>query len=128
MGGEKRELERNLMASEEFGLSLHSELEDSNRRLSLSTSVLGKTDKAQDDGKLLREFEQKCLNLQSKVEFLEGEVSDKEDKITDLEAKFVSFKAEVCNAKDKEEAALLSVEKLREKISKLEEVVKVREE
>ena len=125
---EKRELERNLVASEEFGLSLHSELEDSNRRLSLSTSVLCKNDKAQDDGKLLREFEQKCLNLQSKVEFLEGEVSDKEDKITEHEVKFVSFKAEVCDAKDKEEAALLSVEKLREKISKLEEMVKVKDE
>lgn len=125
---EKRELERNLVASEEFGLSLHSELEDSNRRLSLSTSVLGKPDKTQDDGKLLREFEQKCLNLQSKVDYLEEDVSDKEEKIADLEVKFVSCKAEVCEAKDKEEAALLLVEKLREKITKLEEVVQVKDE
>ena len=125
---EKRELEKNLVASEEFGLSLHSELEDSNRRLSLSTSVLGKPDKAQDDGKLLREFEQRCLNLQSKVEFLEEEVSDKEDKIADLEVKFVSSKAEACEAKDKEEAALLLVDKFREKVTKLEEVVQVKDE
>ena len=125
---EKKELEKNLLASEEFGLSLTTELEDSNRRLSLSTSVLSKTDKPKDEGKLLREFEQRCLNLQAKVEFLEEEVACKEDKMADLEVRVVTLKAEVCTAKEKEDSALVLVEKLRERVSNLEEMVNVKEE
>ena len=82
---EKKELEKNLVASEEFGLSLTTELEDSHRRLSLSSSIVGKGDKVQDDAKLLREFEQQNRNLQRKLDMLEDELQSKEEKLTDIE-------------------------------------------
>ena len=82
---EKKELEKNLVASEEFGINLTTELEDSHRRLSLSSSMVSKGDKVQDDGKLLREFEQQNCNLQRKVDLLEDELNSKEEKLGDME-------------------------------------------
>ena len=81
-----RELETNLVASEEFGLSLTSELEDSHRRLSLSSTMLTKTDKQPPDtSNTIREWEQECAKLQRKIIILEDEVLIKETKLGDME-------------------------------------------
>lgn len=127
---EKRNLEKNLIASEEFGLSLTTELEDSNRRLSLSSSILSKGDKCQDGGKysVAKEWEQECHNLQRKVTFLEDEVTTKDEKLNDLEVLIVSLKSEIGDTKDKEESAFALIEKYKEKIANMERTISIKNE
>jgi len=127
---EKRNLEKNLIASEEFGLSLTTELEDSNRRLSLSSSILSKGDKCQDGANyaVAREWEQQCHNLQRRVTFLEDEVTFKDEKLNDLEVLIVSLKSEIGDTKDKEESAFVLIEKYKEKIANLEKTISIKNE
>ena len=91
---ENREMQKNLVASEEFGLSLTTELEDSQRRLSLSSSVLTK-DKVPDNSVSAKEWEQQCSRLQRKLAILEDDINIRDSKLEDMEVTnhfIVSFK------------------------------------
>ena len=81
---ENREMQKNLVASEEFGLSLTTELEDSQRRLSLSSSVLTK-DKVPDSSVTAKEWEQKCARLQRKLAIMEDDINIRDSKLEDME-------------------------------------------
>ena len=86
---EKKELENNLVASEETGLSRTSELEEelrSHKRLSLSTNVL-KDETLKENGQLVQDLEQKCRDLQHQLYFLEDDLKAKEERLEDYEVR-----------------------------------------
>ena len=81
---EKKELENNLVASEEFGLSLTSELEDSHKRLSISTNIM-KDETMKENSELARQLEVQCCKLQHDVHLLEDELRLKDERLEDNE-------------------------------------------
>ena len=86
---EKKELENNLVVSEETGLSRTSELEEelrSHKRLSLSTNVL-KDETLKENGQLVQDLEQKCRDLQHQLYFLEDDLKAKEERLEDYEVR-----------------------------------------
>ena len=87
---EKKELENNLVASEEFGLSLTTELEDSHKRLSLSTNTL-KDETIMENSALAKEWERQCTSLQHKLTVLEEELRARDEKLADNEVSLHLF-------------------------------------
>ena len=88
---EKKELETNLVMSEETGHSRTEELEEelrSQKRFSLSTNVL-RVETLKENGQLVQDLEQKCINLQQQLDFLEDDMKDKEEKLEDNEVKIL---------------------------------------
>ena len=79
---EKKELETNLVMTEETGHSRTVELEEelrSQKRLSLSTNVLV------ENGQLVQDLELKCNNLERQLHFLEDDMKAKDEKLEDNE-------------------------------------------
>jgi len=124
---EKKEMERSLVASEEFGLSLTSELEDSHRRLSLSTNTL-KDETIKENSELAREWERQCVSLQLKLSLLEEDLRARDERLADNEVLMVNLKVENAEAKEKESAALVMLGKLREKTEMAELMIKKKDE
>merc|ERR1719219_1616306 len=90
---EKKELENNLVVSEETGLSRTSELEEelrSHKRLSLSTNVL-KDETLKENGQLVQDLEQKCNDLQHQLDILEDDMKIKDEKLVDNEVLIISL-------------------------------------
>ena len=90
---EKKELERNLVVTEETGLSRTEELEEelrSHKRLSLSTNVL-KEETLKESGQLVRDLERKCNNLQLQLDFLEDDMKRKDERLEDNEVRILSL-------------------------------------
>ena len=88
---EKKELERNLVVTEETGLSRTEELEEelrSHKRLSLSTNVL-KEETLKESGQLVRDLERKCNNLQLQLDFLEDDMKTKDERLEDNEVRIL---------------------------------------
>ena len=86
---EKKELENNLVVTEETGLSRTSELEEelrSHKRLSLSTNVL-KDETLKENGQLVQDLEQKCKNLQHQLDILEDDMKTKDERLEDNEVR-----------------------------------------
>ena len=83
---EKKELENSLVASEEFGMSLTTELEDSHKRLSLSANVI-KDETLVENSQLVKEWEKQCVNLQNKLRILEEELGSKNEMLVDNEVR-----------------------------------------
>lgn len=124
LGEEKREVERNLAASEEFGQSLTTELEGSHRQMaSLSTSI-NKSAKCPEEINQVREVEQQCCNLEQRVQELNKELHEKEDKMADMEVLLVNVKGEFDECKEREECLRKQLNQEKSKCSKLEEVIK----
>ena len=90
---EKKELERNLVVTEETGLSRTEELEEelrSHKRLSLSTNVM-KEETLKESGQLVRDLERKCNNLQLQLDFLEDDIKNKDERLEDNEVRILSL-------------------------------------
>ena len=88
---EKKDLEMNLVVTEETGLSRTSELEEelrSHKRLSLSTNVL-RDETLKENGQLVQDLEQKCNHLQQQLEFLEDDVKAKDERLEDNEVRII---------------------------------------
>ena len=83
---EKKELENSLVASEEFGLSLTTELEDSHKRLSLSTNIQ-KDETLLENSQLAKEWEKQCVSLQNKLRILDEELGSKNEMLEDNEVR-----------------------------------------
>ena len=88
---EKKELENNLVVTEETGLSRTSELEEelrSHKRLSLSTNVL-RDETLKENGQLVQDLEQKCNDLQHQLDILEDDMKIKDDRLEDNEVRIL---------------------------------------
>ena len=88
---EKKELENNLVVTEETGLSRTSELEEelrSHKRLSLSTNVL-KEETLKENGQLVQDLEQKCSNLQHQLDIFEDDMKIKDERLEDNEVRIL---------------------------------------
>jgi len=94
---EKRELERNLAASEDLGVSLTSELVGSQRQMMNLSSSVCKSEML--EAQQVREAEEKSCSLSKKVDELTRDLNlitrdrnEKEDKMSDMEVLIVSLK------------------------------------
>ena len=88
---EKKELEKNLVVTEETGLSRTSELEEElrrNKRCSLSTNVL-KEETLKENGQLVQDLEQKCSNLQHQLDIFEDDMKIKDERLEDNEVRIL---------------------------------------
>ena len=88
---EKKELESNLVMTEETGHSRTVELEEelrSQKRLSLSTNVL-RDETLKENGQLVQDLEQKCNHLQQQLEFLEDDLKAKDERLEDNEVRII---------------------------------------
>ena len=88
---EKKELENNLVVTEETGLSRTEELEEeltSHKRLSLSTNVL-RDETLKENGQLVQDLEQKCNDLQHQVDILEDDMKIKDERLEDNEVRIL---------------------------------------
>ena len=101
---DKKELEKNLAESEDFGLNLSSltaELEGSHRRLSLSLSTsINKGELLFEEAMQVKEVEE---SLAQKVECLTRDLRSKEKDVMKMEDLVTSLTKEVALCKDKEE-------------------------
>jgi len=125
---EKRELVRNLAASEDLGQSLSTELEGNMRQIvTLSTSI-NKGEMFFEEVKQARETEEECCNLAQKVQELTKEVNEKEDKMGDMEVMMVTIRGESDEYKEREELVQLKLNEAIKKCECLEEELKKKKE
>jgi len=125
---DKKELERNLAASEDLGQSLSTELEGSHRQVvSLSTSI-NKGEMFYEEVKQVREVEEKNCSLAMKVEQLTKELYGKDDKLGDMEVLVVTLRGEVEEYKEREDILMKKIEEEEEKCKHLEEDVEQKNE
>lgn len=139
MTEEKKELERNLAASEDLGVSLTTELEGSHRQVaSLSTSI-NKGEMYYEEVKQAREVNNRCGDLALQVEQLTRDIHMKDNKLVDAEVAMVTLRSEVEESKDKvgvlmreldeeKKICITLKEEINEKNEQIKKEVMVREE
>ena len=126
---DKKELEKNLAESEDFGLNLTcltTELEGSQRRLSVSLSTsINKGELLFEEAMQVREVEE---SLAQKVECLTRELHSKEKDVKKMEELVTTLTEEMALNKEKEDEFERKLEESRKKYQSIKEDIELKDE